>query len=219
MKKTLAVLFSTFALAGCVTSSYKIDPVATANAPWTVGEIIRIDEDNDDQVILQNKWFFVGIAMDGAYLLREESYLEYSEEYWDLIEDTPESQNLLNGRIIHTLSEPYRVPDMTKWENEIIPATAIDGRFLSFYITGERFSECYFETNKGFCIRWYQSGGKKSESDYSYGDIIRSVIWYKNGQVRREWLTCGHYSCSNEKAWAEERIWNLDGKLVSYKTY
>lgn len=219
MEKTFIALFSVLMLAGCANDLYKIDAVATANAQWEVGEVIKSEEHEDDQVIIRQKWFFSGMTMDGAYLISDETYLEYSEENWASIEDTPENCNLLNGRIVHAKSDPYRILNIKSWESEINPASASDGKYRSFYVSGQRHYDCDFKGGDGTCMSWYQSGEKRSETVYAYGDPISSIQWFKNGQKNSEWMMCMHFSCANEKAWSEKKVWNLDGKLVSEEVH
>lgn len=64
----MVTLFSVLILAGCANDPYKIDSVATANAPWKVGEII------DDQYdCLAEEWchqVFLGMLADNRALVQ-----------------------------------------------------------------------------------------------------------------------------------------------------
>ena len=220
MTKLLITLLGALMLVGCAGDPYRIDPIATANAQWNVGELVQSREYEDEQIRSEKKWFFLGMTVDGAYLVRDESYLEYSEESWALVEDTLENRNLKNVRILHTRSEPYRMLDIHTLETEINPTG--DGEYRSFYATGERHSECFFEGGRigsGSCTSWYLSGEKMADTTFDYGDVVSTVRWFKNGGKSQEWLTCQYASCINENVWAEERNWDIDGKLVSEQTY
>lgn len=183
MKKLLIALLSVLVLAGCTakdenTLPYEIDPVATASAPWKVGDIIW-ETSTRGGYYFQLSRVFIGMTTDGGYLVRDEYYGEHRD--WHEMED--DLKNLIgNERTTNTRSAPYKIVDANSLRSS---TPIIDGKYVSFYDTGEKRRECDYEnggTSIGPCIAWYRSGEKMSEIWFVNGQMQKSVLWYINGQ-------------------------------------
>lgn len=204
MKKLLIALFSIFCMISVPaqeTPSYEIDPVATANAPWEENDEIWESEIKEFGTIGQRRRLFTGVAIDGAYLVRDEDYFEIQESIWNSFPE--EFRNHVgNGRIVHMRSDPYRVIKISTLKAEQYPA--IDGNYMTFYVTGERHSECYFEHGSTIdkpCTSWYRNGDKMGDIWIIDGKVQRFVGWFTNGQK------------------SSESIYNSDGEIVQIRMW
>ncbi|CAK7059929.1 MAG: hypothetical protein MESAZ_01576 [Saezia sanguinis] len=70
MKKILTILFCVFVITGCSNDPYKIDSVATANAPWEKGEFI-VNGFCSQAAIGWCVRVFLGITTDGKVLVQD----------------------------------------------------------------------------------------------------------------------------------------------------
>ena len=167
MKKWLVVLFGVFLLVGAQAEekfsdlSHELDVVATANAPWKVGDVVYEEEtvwEIDDLEKVKFSRVFQGVTIDGLYLVQ------------DFIEGAGETD------------DPYLVSD-EKSVTATFPLT--HGKSLSRYPDGSKYEECLFEYGATIepCIGWYRSGEKMWEYEVLEGvphGLWRS--WYRSGK-------------------------------------
>lgn len=210
MQKILTVLFCVFVVAGCVTaerSDFEIDSVATANAPWVVGEIVYREEIKAG--VLSAEDFFVlrvfqGITVKGYVLVQ--SFFENGVVAGDPYLIVDEANVLIEHPIMHG---PLRAwtpdgkvmtclmdhgtsigPCQYRYENgeKLAEITMVDGKpygnSTSWYPTGEKRFECIIFNNTGSCIEWHESGAKKAEFELDSGKLIG---------VARTWDEAGNF--------------------------
>lgn len=141
--KKLLLLFSVFLLTACANDPYKIDPVATAKAPWKVGEIvleekigiIGVEESNESNPSIRpirKKRVFQGITIDGYFIV---------QEFYE--DGSP------NG-CAYLIVDADSVTDI----NPIMHGSII----YQYPTTQEKRMTCELEQGKGSCALWYRSG-------------------------------------------------------------
>lgn len=166
MKKWLMVLCCVFLIPNVQAEkaiSYEIDPLATTNAPWKVGE--RIIKE--------------GSCM-GADVYRE--FLGITQSGFALLQDF-----YLSGE---KFSDPYLKTVINAERNVGKSCTNdLEGSFTFWYKNGQRLAEGNYEDGKleGLSALWYENGQKQAEINFKNGNINGLVTWwYKNGQKRVE---------------------------------
>ena len=164
-------------------------------------EAIWESEIKEFGTIGQRRRLFVGVAIDGAILVKDEDYFEIQQSIWNSFPE--EFRNHVgNGRIVHMRSDPYRVIEISTLKAEQYPA--IDGKYMTYYVTGERHSECYFERGSTFdkpCTTWYSNGDKMGDIWFIDGKMQRFLGWFTNGQK------------------SSESIYNTDGEIVQIRMW
>lgn len=140
MKKLLIALFSVFCMIDASAKeplSYEIDPVATANAQWEVGEVIaswvlEVDEESDSGIMSRR---FLGVTLEGYYLVQE--FYESGEK----------------------LTDPYTFLDIDSALNSI-PYWGVVGRFKMWHSNGKPWTEVYIVDEKpsGVGFTWDANG-------------------------------------------------------------
>ncbi|MGL4667299.1 MAG: hypothetical protein ACRCWR_05150 [Saezia sp.] len=194
MKKLLIALLCMVWLAGCAHDPYKIDPEATAHAPWKVGEIAyqfsvfkgdqfmpMLMEMSPDTAIDR---VFLGKTVDGYYVVQE----------------------------FFATGEPASNPILIVGEEGVAHETSIKhGHVLSWYPTGEKAEECLLEQGRSVhpCLMWYKNGEKMWEYSTLNGMLHgQSMSWYPNGQKLIE------SEFSMNKAVGVSRVWDIHGNLI-----
>jgi len=204
MKRVLVVVLGIFMLMGCVSTQgenalpFEIDPVATANAPWRVGEVVHedvIDPDDvsskffadlmgfDTRVVIQR--VFQGVTNDGFYV---------AQDYFESIGPA---------------GLPYQIAG-----EEYVEASnmIVHGRGENWYPSGEKAIECVLEYGASVepCIVWHRDGSKRMEFGMLDGKIHGPLaIWRTDGMK----MTEGENRAGQPVGiW---RFWDANGELIS----
>lgn len=160
MKKLFAVLFCSFVMAGTTFAeelSYEIDPVATAQAPWKVGDrIIKKGECNGIEFYRK----FLGVTQSELtnLALVQDFYLS--------------GEKLSNPFLVYVRHAEKHADDSC--------LNALEGGYTQWYKDGQKqlqFNVKYGEI-EGVLTVWYESGQKKREG--SFKNNVKVGIW-------REW--------------------------------
>lgn len=161
MMRTLFILiFSSLLLVGCAGStSYEINKQATAQAPWSVGEIVY---QSDSSPYVRK---FLGMTTQGYYLV----------------------QDFYTGTKIK-FTDPYTIISQEGVTTDD-PMAFIDGALTLWYENGHKKAEGHPQGKKmqGFWTYWHENGTKFVEGLFQDGR--RQGFWrhwYENGQIRAE---------------------------------
>lgn len=184
MMKLFAVLFCTLILAGCkqvgsvdcedqrVTCSlspanintYEIDPVATAKAPWKVGERI-VEEGRFECLDLDYYREFLGVTQSGLALVQD-FYLT--------------GEKFTNPFLMTVTDDEGNTQDSCPKD--------IEGNYVQWYKNGQKKGEVNFENGKqkGLMIAWYENGQKRVEVNFVNGkEEGCKTEWFRTGQKKK----------------------------------
>lgn len=149
MGKLLSFLFSVLVLVGCATkdentSFYAIDPVATANAPWAIGEVaIYSDECN---IVAGCYTIFLGATKDDGFNLIQDYYnsgKKLSDPYWVEV-------------LVYPLNERFAVATCNRMQ-----------RF--YYENGGKWLEMVYENEALAAFSaWDENGNLITETDFGF---------------------------------------------------
>lgn len=210
MKKLLIAL-SVLLLTACAAVPDKIDPVATANAPWEVGEVVYEKAIDASALEYSYKRYFVGVAEVGGYIVRDETRMAYTEEGWEYLKEEYEAQGI--QRIMEIVSDPYALNE----EDVDAENLKIKGAYITRYSSGEKNMECYFDegTTKGEpCYQWNMNGKLGGKMWMVNGVQEKSLYFHPNGQLANEVLfDVQDGSLDSVKHWDE------NGHLISEKNF
>lgn len=222
MKKLSIALLSALMLAGCANDPYKIDPVATANAQWTVGDRVVVYS-NCPSIIANSDicyGVFLGVTTKGNALLQDHY-------------DTDEK-----------LTDPYEYPfdiDLIKNPNsKKFNSYHPEGSWIRYYKNGQKMDEVNYTNGQinGLSRQWHENGQLAIEWERHNGkshEVVRS--WYPNGKklsespyvddrrqgLSREWHSNGQKryegQYQNGKQIGISRRWDENGNLVNETDY
>lgn len=145
MKKLFAVLFCSLVIAGYAFAdepSYEIDPVATANAPWKVGEKIIKEGSCLGE---KNYRKFLGVTQSGLALV----------------------QNFYSSG--KKFTNPFLIPVRNADKNtEDLCMRGMEGDYTVWYENGQKALECRYKDMEpfGLCRFWDKKGNLVGEKDY-----------------------------------------------------
>lgn len=171
MKKLLITLFSILILAGCSTIEenalpYKIDRIATASAPWKLGEKILEEECIFDAIYSECYRVFLGV-MESGQVLVQEFYLN------DLKATDP-----FFVQSIHAAKLPL---------GSGLMASKVDGVFIVWHDNGQKWLEGNMQNGEkdGIWTYWNMDGQKAEERHYQNGDKVGIWrVWNRSGLVQ-----------------------------------
>lgn len=168
MKKLFAALLSAILLAGAQAQEplYEIDSVATANAPWKVGEVVYAatfdpqHPDREQRLIaammgvtkkVNGTSVFMGVTKEGFYVLQD-----YHE----------------NGEVVGI---PTLVLNLQNADGTGIDVGLQHGRISSKHSNGEKWLECTYDygTTTTPCIMWWDTGEKNLEFTRERGSSMK----------------------------------------------
>lgn len=162
MKKLLIALSSAFCIVGVHAQeapSYQIDPAATANAPWKVGEKIVRAEPCDDKVCYR---VFLGVLVEG-YSLIQMFYIsgnKFTDPYKVFING---NEHIVNGKLIFWYENGQK-------KMEVFMQLGIkNGPAVSWYENGFKQDEGFFLNGRpiGVWRLWDENGNLTDEADFS----------------------------------------------------
>lgn len=162
MKKLLIALFGVLMLMGCAHSTYKIDPVATANAPWEIGEVIL-----ERPFIIDNKpapvhRVFLGMTSEGYYVV---------QEFYTLTDTKRTEPFVLMDRFdVNGLLGVYDTPG--NWR--------ISSQYVAYHPNGQKMIELFSKDGVfyGMSAAWHENGQVRMSGE---------VKGYANVGIWREW--------------------------------
>lgn len=184
MMKLFAVLFCTLILAGCkqvwsvdcedqrVTCSlgpanintYEIVPVATAKAPWKVGERI-VEEGRFECLDLDYYREFLGVTQSGLALVQD-FYLT--------------GEKFTNPFLMTVTDDEGNTQDSCPKD--------IEGNYVQWYKNGQKKGEVNFENGRkeGLSTTWYDNGQKRVEVNFVNGkEKGCKTEWFRTGQKKK----------------------------------
>lgn len=154
MKKLLIALFSVLIMVGCATKdenvlSYEIDPVATANAPWEVGDTVLSYRRTENEEKREIDVLFLGTTLEGHIVL----------------------QDFYNINELHDIkrSEPYSIIDARSLTSDA--PYLYHGRYIIYHFNGSISIDCLYDygtTSISPCVLRDPSGNLFSERTIHY---------------------------------------------------
>lgn len=114
------------------------------------------------------------------------------------------------------LSDPFRLVEQ---KHVVIPwdmNLSLDGSFVTYLITGEKWFELTFENGveQGIATTWYPNGQKEIETPIENGQLNGVAMrWYENGQKKQEGLFLMGEKVGIWLAWDEQ------GNLINEHDY
>lgn len=175
------------------TPSFEIDPVATAQVPWQVGEK-TIEEAvchpyKSDADLCYT--VFLGVT-EGGDVIVQDFYA------------TGEKQ-----------SDPYRVISLdgakASMEDRMRYSPSVDGEQVFYFKDGQKEAEASYQKGKrqGLWVWWHSNGQMALEKNYQDDELHGAWRqWYENGQQEME----AHYQKGHSAGvW---RQWAVDGSLI-----
>lgn len=201
MKKWLMVLCCTWLIVGCATKendSHEIDPVATAKAPWKVG----------DKAVVYSSCPSIFANYDTCYAI----FLGITKKGNALLQDYYETGEKLTAPYEYPFEiELIRNPDTRKF-NTVHP----EGLWLRYYKNGKKMDEVNYINGQinGFSRQWYENGQLTYEAEVRNGiEQGSSNSWYENGQ---QWA---HYTCVDGKWHGPYTFWYENGQIKEEGSY
>lgn len=181
--------------------SYGVDPVATAQAPWKVGEkIITEGRCGEDKYYRE----FIGITLSDLVLVQDFYF---------------SGEKLTNPFLMTLVNAKKTMKGLSCMEG-------IEGRYTMFYKSGYKkvFGDFRDGMAKGLITTWYEAGQKRSEANYKRGELDgRMTVWYRNGQVNSEMSFMNNklegvltqwYENGQKKSDANYKKGELDGRMT-----
>ena len=230
MKKWLVILLGAFVFAGCTTkennpssitteSVAKLDPVATANAPWKVGEVI-IDNAQCHYPSSRRECYtiFLGI-LDNRNILIQDLFapeVKHTDPYevrWSsAAKESPYERYFLRGAINGKLMIYHRENN----EQRYYKNGSTTGTWIVWYGNGNKKSEINLKDSiyEGDAIYWYENGQMSSKSTYKNVRLEgNSLLWYEDGKMKEE----THYK--DGKKDGLHTLWHENGKKKMHGLY
>jgi len=163
--------------------SHEIDPQATSQAPWSIGEIVYQGNTSTTPPLPYDRKF-LGITSQGDYLVQDfyqQSDTKFSDPF--IIKNTPGQtvsfeDSSIEGKYIHW------------WQNGLKRSEGQyqngkqQGRWTYWHDNGEKGNEGQYQEGKeqGPWTYWYKSGAKLCEGQLQDGQPQGPLIcWHENG--------------------------------------
>jgi len=176
MKKWLIGLSCVFVLSGCVSTPkaenaplFPIDPVATAEAPWKVGERIS-DAVCPKPVNVECYRVFLGVTPDGH---------KVAQEFY------------AGGE--HKATDPFLIRPAVSWDGMTRlqdvenPLEILGSNLTAWYLDGSKALEWVKKSDNDFEVTvWRENGPKEIYLHVVDNEAVKVITWDEDGKVLEE---------------------------------